>query len=76
MSEPHTIPTKDQRDRDVAASIKRGECPFHMLKPGQTMAHCPLGFPGCSCADELMLNPYLREETLARLEAYDEGGTT
>lgn len=62
MSEPHSIPSKERRDRDVAEAIRRGECPFHQLKPGQTMAHCPLGFPGCGCADELMLNPYLQPE--------------
>lgn len=61
LAPPHIIPTQDKRDHDVAEAIKRGECPFHMLKPGQVMAHCPLGFPGCGCADELMLNPYLQD---------------
>jgi hypothetical protein len=48
-----------ERDRIVADAILLGECPFGELKPGQAMAHCHLGFPGCGCADEMMLNPYL-----------------
>jgi hypothetical protein len=51
----------DQRDQYVAKEIKAGHCPFGNLKPGQQIPHCPLGFPGCSCGDELMLNPYLKE---------------
>ena len=50
----------DTRDRLVAERIKAGECPFGWLKPGQTMAHCRLGFPGCGCGDEWMLNRYLQ----------------
>jgi hypothetical protein len=53
--------TEDERDKIVADAIKAGKCPFGELKEGQTMAHCPLGFPGCGCADELMLNPYMQE---------------
>jgi len=53
--------TEDARDRIVAKVIRRGECPFGQLKPGQTIGHCPLGFPGCGCADELELNPYLQD---------------
>jgi hypothetical protein len=34
--------------------IANGECPFGLLKEGQTMAECPSGFPGCGCMDELM----------------------
>lgn len=54
---------QDVRNRDqiVAAEIKAGKCPFGMLQEGQTIAHCPTGFPGCGCSDELMLNPYLQE---------------
>lgn len=48
------------RDRKVADAIKRGECPFGSLKPGEYISQCPSGFPGCGCADELMLNPYMR----------------
>lgn len=48
------------RDKLVAAEIKAGRCPFGMLRDGQTIAHCLLGFPGCECGDELMLNPYLQ----------------
>ena len=54
--------TKEEGDWLVAEAIKRGECPFGCLKPGQNMSHCELGFPGCACADELMLNPYLQEK--------------
>ncbi len=53
--------TEDERDKTVAAEIKAGKCPFKMLQDGQTMAQCQLGFPGCGCADELMLNPYLQD---------------
>lgn len=52
---------QDTRDRTVAALIKAGKCPFGMLEEGEPMATCPLGFPGCGCADELMLNPYLQD---------------
>ncbi len=53
--------TGDERDRMVAGEILAGRCPFGYLKPGQSIAHCPLGFPGCGCADELYANPYLQE---------------
>jgi hypothetical protein len=53
--------TEDERDRQVAEEIKTGKCPFGYLQLEQTMAHCPLGFPGCACADELMCNPYLAD---------------
>ena len=51
----------EERDKIVAEAIKGGKCPFGYLKEGQSMGHCPLGFPGCGCADEWMLNPYLEE---------------
>lgn len=51
--------SEDDRDKIVAEAIRRGECPFGRLRPGQSIAHCPLGFPGCGCGDELMLNPHL-----------------
>lgn len=54
--------TQDERDKTVADVIKKGLCPFGMIEAGQTIAHCPLGFPGCGCADEQMVNPYLVEE--------------
>lgn len=54
--------TEEERDRRVADEIKAGRCPFGCLKEGQTLAHCPLGFPGCGCADEWQLNPNLSEE--------------
>lgn len=53
---------QDERDKFVADEIRAGRCPFGSLKEGQTMAHCPSGFPGCGCADELMLNEYLNEK--------------
>lgn len=55
----NNIEGSDERDKIVAEAIMRGECPFGMLKQGQTIANCPLGFPGCGCADEMMLNKYL-----------------
>ena len=51
--------TDDERDITIATDILAGRCPFGYLKEGQSMGHCPLGFPGCGCADEIMLNPYL-----------------
>lgn len=30
-------------------------CPYGNLKEGQSIAHCPLGFPGCACADDLVI---------------------
>lgn len=56
------------RDKLVADSIKSGKCPFGMLKEGQTIGHCPLGFPGCGCGDELMVNPYLTDGTYKELD--------
>jgi len=53
--------TSDERDRIVADEIRAGRCPFGQLRPGETLAHCPLGFPGCGCGDELMINPYLKD---------------
>lgn len=53
---------EQDRDRIVAHEIQSGRCPFGMLKPGQTIAHCMLGFPGCGCGDEMMLNPFLQKE--------------
>lgn len=51
--------TFKEQEKYVADEIRAGRCPFGMLEDGQTMAHCPLGLPGCSCADEWMLNPNL-----------------
>lgn len=31
-------------------------CPYGMLPPGEPMAKCPGGFPGCSCGDDMMLD--------------------
>ena len=53
--------TQQERDKTVADAIRKGECPFGMLQPGQTIAHCPSGFPGCGCGDEMMLNPFLKD---------------
>lgn len=52
---------KDERDKLVADEIRAGRCPFGYLKEGQTIGHCPLGFPGCGCGDELMLNEHLKD---------------
>lgn len=68
--------TQDAQDRDriVAAEIEAGRCPFGMLQAGQTIAHCPLGFPGCGCGDELLVNPHLRvgEEYVSIVERKEE----
>jgi hypothetical protein len=55
-------PANTFRDRLVASVIKAGRCPYGYLKEGQPMAQCPLGFPGCGCADEIELNPFLTEK--------------
>lgn len=66
------VPEGDDRDIVVATFIRQGICPFGNLQPGQTIAHCPLGFPGCSCGDELMVNPYLIEEPKPAHENIDK----
>jgi len=46
-----------------------------MLKEGQTISHCPSGFPGCGCADEIQLNPHMedvRKENGKRFSEYLE----
>lgn len=58
----------DKRDRDVADTINAGKCPFGNLSEGQTMAHCPSGFPGCGCGDELICNPHLAQVMVCALE--------
>ena len=45
----------------IVEKIEKGECPFGVLKEGKVIAQCPLGFPGCACGDELMLNPRLQK---------------
>ena len=49
----------DEKQKLVAMLIKNNICPFGVQPPGKALATCPSGFPGCGCADELMLNPYL-----------------
>jgi len=63
---------EDERDKFVAQEIKAGKCPFGNLKEGQSMGHCPLGFPGCGCADEQMENPYLKESEEEFDRKFDE----
>jgi hypothetical protein len=31
-------------------------CPYGQVPPGESLAKCPSGFPGCSCADDMMLD--------------------
>jgi hypothetical protein len=50
-----------EQELHVANEIKARRCPFGHLEKGQTMAHCPLGFPGCGCGDEWMVNPHLTD---------------
>lgn len=54
--------SRNKRDYMLAQQIKAGKCPFGNLKEGQSIAHCPSGFPGCACADEFECNKYLKEE--------------
>jgi hypothetical protein len=56
---PEQFAWEQRRDKQVADEIMTGRCPFAALKPSQSMAHCPSGFPGCACADEIMCNPFL-----------------
>jgi hypothetical protein len=62
--------TEDERNHVVATAILAGLCPFGEVGEGLTMAHCPLGFPGCGCADELAANPELVDVFKARLDEY------
>lgn len=59
-------------DKLKADTIRAGKCPFDELKPGQTMAHCPLGFPGCECAYEIEHNQYLYDMQEKLVESYSE----
>ena len=36
-------------------------CPYGMLPPGEPMAKCPSGFPGCGCADDVLLDEMDKE---------------
>jgi len=58
-----------ERDQLIAAEIKAKRCPFGKLKEGQDISMCPLGFPGCGCGDELMLNPFLQDALLEAIDA-------
>lgn len=60
--------TEGERDLFVATEIRAGRCPFGKLQPGETIAHCPSGFPGCGCGDELMLNPNLQDQAFEPAE--------
>ncbi len=55
--------TQDERDKKVAEEIKAGRCPFGEWRPGDpgVVGICHLGVPGCGCADEMLLNPYLQD---------------
>jgi hypothetical protein len=52
---------QEERDYFVAKIIRKGKCPFNNLKEDQSIGHCPLGFPDCPCANEIMLNEYLKD---------------
>lgn len=54
----------------IADEIRAGRCPFGRLSEGQSMAHCPSGFPGCACADEWTCNPILSKELDSMYEQY------
>lgn len=54
--------TEEERDCIVAEAIRARNCPFGQVPDGQGIRgkwSCPLGLPGCGCADEEMLNPFL-----------------
>lgn len=51
----------DENEALKATIIKRRLCPFGRLEEGQSMAHCPSGFPGCACGDEIQTNKYLQD---------------
>ncbi len=61
----------EDRDRFVAGEIRAGRCPFGKLQPGQGIGHCPLGFPGCGCGDELLENKFLQEESGNPTDAFE-----
>ncbi len=63
---------QDAWNKLVADIIKSGKCPFDVLPKGEPMAKCPLGFPGCACAAELMLNPYLQDANDLLVESNDD----
>lgn len=52
---------EDENDQLRAMLIRNRLCPFGKLKEGQVMAHCPSGFPGCACGDEIVNNKYLAD---------------
>ncbi len=56
---------KDNGRSALLAEIKEGKCPFGQLKEGQNMGHCPAGFPGCACMDELMADPDYMDALMA-----------
>lgn len=64
--------TREQRDRHVSEEIRDGRCPFGVVERGQDLATCQLGFPGCHCADEFELNPFLADLRAARDADYAE----
>ena len=49
-----------EKQKLVAMVIESGRCPFGVVPPGEEMGTCRLGFPGCGCMDERMLNPHLQ----------------
>ena len=56
-----------QRENAVLKKMLRDNsiCPYGCLPPGEPMAKCPVGFPGCSCGDDMMLDG-LEEEVPGR----------
>jgi len=45
-----------QKENDYLKKMLRDNsiCPYGALPPGEPMAKCPSGFPGCACADDVM----------------------
>ena len=46
-----------QNKRLKVMLINTGTCIYRVNKPGAPLGACPLGFPGCGCADDLVDDP-------------------
>lgn len=48
--------------RGLVQTNEKWRCPYGAVPKGKTMAHCTLGFPGCSCADDRLAGLLPEEE--------------
>lgn len=62
--EIHAVITRLETENAALKRLLRQNniCPYGMLPPGEPMAKCPSGFPGCSCADDAVLDPQTWQE--------------